>query len=96
MSTYLVVNSDGLVENAIEWDGETEYDPGEGCTLEAVDGKPGGPWVGWTKNKGKFVAPPAPPVDPGVERRRAAAASAAKKLAALGLTAEEAATISGP
>lgn len=62
MSVYLLINKEtGVVENAVEWDGETEYDPGAEFDLVAVSGEPGCPWIGWTRNKkGKLIEPPAP------------------------------------
>ena len=62
MSVYLLVNKDtGLAENAIEWDGETNYDPGAQFDLVAVSGDAGCPWSGWTRNNdGELEAPPAP------------------------------------
>lgn len=62
MPVYLLINSNtGAVENAIKWDGESEYDPGEGYELEQVSGEPGCPWIGWTRDEnGELVEPPAP------------------------------------
>lgn len=37
MGRYAVVDGDGLVTNVVEWDGETEYDPGEGLELVEVE-----------------------------------------------------------
>lgn len=60
MATYLVVEN-GTVTNAIEWDGVTPYDPGQGATLflAGTDGT----WVGWTTADGgkTFQPPPEPP-----------------------------------
>ena len=60
MPVYLIVRkSDGFVENAIKWDGETEFDPGAEYDLETVSGEPGCPWIGWTRNgDGSFTEPP--------------------------------------
>jgi hypothetical protein len=57
--TYLIVrDSDGLVTNAIRWDGTAPYDPGEGMTLHPWDENVR-PWVGWTRNPdGTWTAPP--------------------------------------
>lgn len=62
MPVYLVVRkSDGVVQNAIKWDGESEYDPGAEYELEQVSGEPGCPWIGWTRESdGSFTAPPPP------------------------------------
>jgi len=58
---YLIVrDADGLVLNAIRYDGAEPYDPGEGCTLYPWD-EDARPWVGWTRNAdGTWTAPPAP------------------------------------
>lgn len=63
MPVYLVVRkSDGVVENAIKWDGSSPYDPGEEYELEAVSGEPGCPWIGWIRDEsGQLHAPPPPP-----------------------------------
>lgn len=60
MPVFLVIRkSDGVVENAIKWDGESEYDPGTDYDLEAVSGEPGCPWIGWTReHDGSFTKPP--------------------------------------
>jgi hypothetical protein len=36
MAQYAVKDSDGAVINIIEYDGESEFNPGEGCSLEAL------------------------------------------------------------
>ena len=56
---YLIVrDADGLVVNAIRWDGTAPYDPGEGMTLYPWDDN-ARPWVGWTRNPdGTWTAPP--------------------------------------
>ena len=60
MSIYLVVKtSSGVVENAIEWDGESEYDAGNGNELIAPVGQV---WIGWTRNSEGIFEPPPPPV----------------------------------
>lgn len=60
MPVYLVIRkSDGVVENAIKWDGKSEYDPGDEFDLQQVSGEPGCPWIGWTRNQdGSFTEPP--------------------------------------
>jgi hypothetical protein len=62
MPVYLVINkTSGIAENAIKWDGESEYDPGEDYELEQVSGEPGCPWIGWIRNEeGVLEAPPEP------------------------------------
>ena len=54
---YALVDSDGLVVNAIVWDGETEYNAPGGLTVVAVpDGVGAGP--GWTYDGTNWIAPP--------------------------------------
>ena len=75
----------GVVTNISNWDGETEYNPGEGITLIQADENA---YVGGAYN-GSFVAkPPAPPYEPTEEELQKAAdkQSAHDKLSALGLT----------
>jgi len=75
----------GVVTNISNWDGETEYNPGEGITLIQADENA---YVGGEYN-GSFVAkPPAPPYEPTEEELQKAAdkQSAHDKLSALGLT----------
>ena len=63
MSVYLLINKEtGVAENAIVWDGETEYDPGAEFDLVAVSGEPGCAWIGWTRNGDGELEPPPPPV----------------------------------
>lgn len=57
---YALVNAEGLVENAIVYDGEANYTPPDGLTLvEIPDGIGGGP--GWTYDGTTWTAPPPPP-----------------------------------
>ena len=75
----------GIVTNISNWDGETEYNPGEGITLIQADENA---WIGGEYN-GSFVArPPAPAYEPTAEEIQLAAdkQSAHDKLSALGLT----------
>lgn len=55
---YLVYEKEtGICVNVIIWDGETEYNPGEGLELEIV---PAGSlaWAGWTRvSKGNWEPP---------------------------------------
>lgn len=54
---WLEVNADGVVTNAIVWDGSTLYSPPSGHTLHAWD-KQVRPWIGWTLNAdGSWTAP---------------------------------------
>jgi len=43
---YIIIDADGLITNAIEWDGEAEWSPPEGCTaIESEDGSPGDSYI---------------------------------------------------
>lgn len=51
---YAVINSTGLVVNAIEWDGITPWTPPEGhIALPLLEGG-----IGWTFADGQFIPPP--------------------------------------
>jgi len=53
---YALINADGLVVNAIVWDGQTEYSAADGLTVVAVpDGVGAGP--GWTYDGSDWIAP---------------------------------------
>lgn len=47
--------ADGLIVNAIEYDGETPYDPGEG--LGIVEGGDSDAWINWTWDGEKLIPP---------------------------------------
>jgi hypothetical protein len=54
---YALINADGLVVNAIVWDGEVDYTPADGLTVVAIpDGVGAGP--GWTYDGTDWIAPP--------------------------------------
>jgi hypothetical protein len=75
----------GIVTNISNWDGETEYNPGEGITLIQADENA---YIGGEYN-GSFVSRPVEPdPEPTAEEVQKAAdkASANEKLKALGLT----------
>lgn len=87
MNTYLVIK-DNTVINTVLWDGESDWTPPEGTTVELA---PAGVGIGWTKSGSDWIAPepaPAPTPDPNKVSARA-------KLAALGLTEEEIAALVG-
>jgi hypothetical protein len=87
MNGYLVIK-DNEVINTVLWDGESDWTPPEGTTVELAPPHVG---IGWTRVDGNWVAPeppPAPTPDP-------AKVSARAKLAALGLTDEEISAIVG-
>ena len=51
--TWAVVDlATSKVVNVIVWDGERDYDPGEGLTLVLLDGAGG---IGWDYVDGEFV-----------------------------------------
>jgi len=54
---------DGLIVNAIAWDGETPYDPGDGMALVSLGES--GAWIGWTYNAETkdFMPPPEHPAE---------------------------------
>lgn len=57
---WLEVNSDGLVTNAIRWDGDASYDPPDNHTIHPWD-EIVRPWIGWTLNEdGSWTKPPEP------------------------------------
>ena len=61
MSTYLVVK-DQKVINAIVWEGDSEYDAGEGSQLIEVNSSNNHVAIGWTYKNNKF----SPPEDTGI------------------------------
>ena len=84
----------GIVTNISNWDGETEYNPGEGITLIQADDNA---YIGGTYN-GSFVARPVEPEPEPTEeelQRAADKQSAHDKLSALGLTDAEIEAIIG-
>lgn len=66
MSTYAIVNNDGIVVNTIIWDGESKWDKPEGMNTVLYEGN--GPCViGGTYLNGVF-SPPAEVLPPKSER----------------------------
>lgn len=57
MSIYAVVKN-SFVINVIEWDGMTEYNPGDSLELILADGKTVA--IGYTWSGENFTAPPEP------------------------------------
>lgn len=58
---YAVVEeATNIVDNTIVWDGEAEYDPGDGMFLVPSDSAS----IGWSYVSGEFVAPPEPELPP--------------------------------
>ena len=53
---------DGLIVNAIVWDGEAPYDPGAGRAVVPLGDS--GAWIGWTYDGEKFSPPPEQPEGP--------------------------------
>ena len=59
---YIIVDADGLITNAVEWDGEAEWSPPEGCTaIESEDGSPGDSYI-----DGAVIPAPVPEPEPAV------------------------------
>ena len=46
---------DGLIVNAIVWDGTDDYTPPDGLAL--IERGDSGAWIGWTYNAGEFTPP---------------------------------------
>lgn len=59
---YALVNADGLVVNAIVWDGDTGYTPADGLTAVAIPNNVGG-GPGWTYDGTHWTAPPDPDIE---------------------------------
>lgn len=49
---------DGLIVNAIVWDGADDYTPPDGLAL--IERGESGAWIGWTYTDGVFTAPDEP------------------------------------
>ena len=59
---YIIIDADGLITNAVEWDGVAEWSPPEGCTaIESEAGSPGDSYI-----KGEIVPAPVPVPQPAV------------------------------
>lgn len=56
-ANYAIVNSGGVVDNVISWDGASPYTPPAGDSVVPLTGSAG---IGWTYASGAFTAPPAP------------------------------------
>ena len=54
---YIIIDADGLITNAVEWDGVTEWAPPEGYTAVQVD-EDG--TIGGTCIDGVYAPPPTP------------------------------------
>jgi hypothetical protein len=85
MNRYLVIEND-LVTNVVVWDGESEWIAPDGAVIEQAEDHIG---IGWRKVDGQWIAPE-PLVLPSEDPTKV---SAGAKLAALGLTEEEIATL---
>ncbi len=89
---YAIINS-GIVENIIEWDGNSEYNA-DNILVEADSNA----YIGGVYADGAFVArPPEPELEKTPEQIQAEVdkASAVSKLEALGLTDAEIKALSG-
>ena len=59
---YIIIDADGLITNAIEWDGVAEWSLPEGCTaVESEAGSPGDSYI-----DGVVVPAPVPEPVPAV------------------------------
>jgi hypothetical protein len=59
MANYALVDTSGIVQNVVVWDGVTPWSPGTGLTpIPAPDGA--GAVIGATWDGEKFTAPPDP------------------------------------
>ena len=57
---YIIIDADGLITNAVEWDGEAEWSPPEGCTaIQSEVGSPGDSYI-----DGAVVLAPVPVPEP--------------------------------
>lgn len=61
MATYLVIDKDGTVTNAIEWDGASAFDPGPDTEVLPMEGLPPGLWIGARREAAGWVMPPEAP-----------------------------------
>ncbi|MND22306.1 hypothetical protein D3C80_126820 [compost metagenome] len=55
MERYVIADAAGAVVNVTQWDGETEWSPGEGLIVIRSDEAQ----IGWTYGDGVFTPPPA-------------------------------------
>jgi hypothetical protein len=53
---FLVINADGIVKNAVVWNGETLFDE-PGCEVIPRPLEPDGVWIGWSLIDEKWVPP---------------------------------------
>lgn len=83
MATYLILNENNLVVNAIEYDGVSEYPLEENYSLVLFDEETR-PWIGWRLNNGEWIMP-----EPTTISADSVKDSAIEKLSNLGLTQEE-------
>ena len=74
---YIIIDADGLITNAVEWDGVTEWAQPEGCTaVELETGSSGDSYI-----DGVVIPAPAPepvPVAPTFEKLVAQASTFAE------------------
>jgi hypothetical protein len=48
---------DGVIDNVIVWDGQTQWTPPEGYTVVNITGINPSPSIGWAYADGQFIAP---------------------------------------
>lgn len=58
MIYFIIDEATQVIENVIVWDGESEYDPGEGKALVEGSNEPGSPTTGWKRNEDGSFEPP--------------------------------------
>lgn len=83
MATYLLLNQNNIVVNAIEYDGVSEYPLEEAWSLVPFD-EEARPWIGWELNNGDWIKP-----ETTVNEANSIKVSAREKLLVLGLSDDE-------
>jgi hypothetical protein len=58
---WAMIDSNNLVINIIDWDGESDWSPPQGTTIIDLTNYEIAPSIGWTYENGAFVPPPPPP-----------------------------------
>jgi hypothetical protein len=85
MSAYLIVDAHNVVQNNIEWDAVSPYEPPAGTRLVAHDGPAGAGW----QFDGKRAVDPRPVEEPPASPPQPPAITALERLAAeLGMSLE--------
>jgi hypothetical protein len=63
---WAMIDSNNLVINIIDWDGESDWSPPQGTTIIDLTNYEITPSIGWTYENGAFVPPPPPEPTPVV------------------------------